>query len=154
MKHLILIGLAMVGMLAACASRPAETAQPDDAKSIEGVWQPITGEIGGQPVPDTVLNSIILKLENGKYEAMGGNLPDRGTYTMDSASKPKSMSITRTEGVNSGKTFPAIYELNFSPSNGDTLKICYDLSGAQRPAEFKTTAGTQLYLVTYNRKTP
>ena len=41
----------------------------------------------------------------------------------------------------------AIYELN-----GDTLRICYDLSGSKRPTEFKTAAGTKLYLVTYNRK--
>jgi uncharacterized protein (TIGR03067 family) len=54
--------------------------------------------------------------------------------------------VIGTEGPNQGKTFPAIYELN-----GDTLRICYDLSGAKRPAEFKTIAGTKLYLVTYSR---
>ena len=73
--------------------------------------------------------------------------PDRGTYTLDSDAKPKGMTITGTEGPNRGKTFPAIYELN-----GDTLRICYDLSGAKRPTEFKTSAGTKLYLVTYNRQ--
>jgi len=56
------------------------------------------------------------------------------------------MTITDTAGPNQGKTFPAIYELK-----GDTLRICYDLSGAKRPTEFKTVAGTQLYLVTYTR---
>ena len=35
---------------------------------------------------------------------------------------------------------------------GDTLRICYDLSGATRPTEFKSIAGTKLYLVAYNRK--
>jgi hypothetical protein len=42
--------------------------------------------------------------------------------------------------------FPAIYELD-----GDTLRICYDLSRTKRPAEFKTLPATQLYLVTYER---
>jgi len=65
----------------------------------------------------------------------------------DSATQPKGMSVTGTEGPNSGKTFPAIYELK-----GDTLRICYDLSGAKRPTEFKSVAGTKLYLVTYVRK--
>ena len=36
--------------------------------------------------------------------------------------------------------------------NGDTLRICYDLSGKSRPAEFKTEKGTQLFLVTYKRE--
>ncbi|HUJ71287.1 MAG TPA: TIGR03067 domain-containing protein, partial [Verrucomicrobiae bacterium] len=76
-----------------------------------------------------------------------GSLPDKGTYTIDSTTKPKSMTVTGTEGPNNGKTFPAIYELK-----GDQLRICYDLSGAKRPTEFKSIAGTQLYLVTYNRK--
>ena len=76
-----------------------------------------------------------------------GEHPDRGTYTIDSNTKPKSMSVTGTEGPNIGKTFPAIYELK-----GDTLRICYDLSGEKHPTEFKSVAATKLYLVTYNRK--
>ncbi len=44
-------------------------------------------------------------------------------------------------------SFPCIYELE-----GDTLRVCYDLSGKKRPGEFKTAEGTQLYLVTYTRK--
>ena len=95
---------------------------------------------------DAVMNSISLKLDNGKYEVFVGSQPDRGTYTLDSAAKPKSMAITGTAGPNNGKTFPAIYELK-----GDTLRICYDLSGAKRPTEFKSIAGTRLYLVTYHR---
>ena len=56
------------------------------------------------------------------------------------------MTITGTEGPNHGKTFPAIYEIK-----GDTLRICYDLSGVKRPTEFKSVPGTRLYLVTYSR---
>ena len=79
--------------------------------------------------------------------AFAANLPDKGTYTLDTTTKPKSITITGTEGPNNGKTYPAIYELK-----GDTLRICYDLSGAKRPTEFKSIAGTRLYLVDYNRK--
>ena len=96
---------------------------------------------------DAILKLISLKLDNGKYEVFVGQQPDRGTYTLDATTKPKSITVTGTEGPNNGKTFPAIYELE-----GDTLRICYDLSGAKRPTEFKSVAGTQLYLVTYMRK--
>lgn len=119
----------------------------DDAKAVQGNWKPAKAELAGQPMTDAVLKSISLKLDNGKYEVFVGGKPDRGTYTLDSATKPKSMTITGTAGPNSGKTFPAIYELK-----GDTLRICYDLSGAKHPTEFKSIAGTRLYLVTYNRK--
>ncbi len=128
------------------ASIPA-TLAIDDATAVQGNWQPAQAELAGKPMPDAVLKSISLKLENGKYEVFVGTQPDRGTYTLDSATKPKSMTITGTEGPNLGKTFPAIYELK-----GDTLNVCYDLSGAKHPTAFKSIAGTMLYLVTYNRK--
>ena len=122
-------------------------ADQSDAAKIQGNWTPVKAELGGQPMPDVVLKTISLSLDKGKYEVFVGGNPDRGTYTIDSSTKPKSMSIIGTEGPNNGKTFPAIYELN-----GETLRICYDLSGKQLPAEFKSLPGTRLYLVTYNRK--
>ena len=142
MKHIFCIALAVAASLGAFAA-----GLPDDAKAVQGNWKPVKAELGGQPMTEAVLKSISLKLDGGKYEVFAGEQPDRGTYTLDSAAKPKGMTITGTEGPNRGKTFPAIYELS-----GDTLRICYDLSGAKRPAEFKTVAGTQLYLVTYNHK--
>lgn len=119
----------------------------DDAKAVQGEWKPVKAELAGVPMADALLKSISLRLDGGRYEVFVGEQPDRGTYTIDSAATPKSMTITGTAGPNSGKTFPAIYELE-----GDTLRICYDLSGASRPTEFKSIAGTGLYLVTYQRK--
>jgi len=140
MKHILYLGLTVAASLTAFAAGP-----PDDAKAIQGTWTPAKADLGGQPMAEAVLRSISLKLANSKYEVFVGDKPDKGTYTLDSTSKPKSMTITGTEGPNHGKTFPAIYELK-----GDTLLICYDLSGAKRPTEFKSVAGTKLYLVTYN----
>ena len=142
MQYLIFICLAVGVSLSAFAG-----GSTDDAKAIQGNWKPVKAELAGQPMADAVMQSISLKLDNGKYEVFVGTVPDRGTYTIDPTSKPGSMVITGTEGPNNGKTFPAIYELK-----GDTLRICYDLSGAKRPTEFKSVAGTKLYLVTYHRK--
>ena len=142
MKHLLYICLAVAASLTVFAAAP-----PDDAKAVQGSWLPVKAELAGQPMPEAVLKTISLKLDHGKYDVSAAGEPDKGTYTLDAASNPKGMSITGTNGPNNGKTYPAIYEIN-----GDTLRICYDLSGAKRPAEFKSVAGTQLYLVTYNRK--
>jgi uncharacterized protein (TIGR03067 family) len=148
--------LIVVIILAGCAKSFKGSAQDasisstrsiDDATAVQGNWQPAQAELAGKPMPDAVLKTISLQLDNGKYAVLVGAQPDRGTYTLDSATKPKSMTITGTEGPNNGKTFPAIYELK-----GDTLRVCYDLSGAKHPTAFKSAAGTMLYLVTYNRK--
>lgn len=142
MKYLLCICLSIGASLNAFAAD-----SPADAKSVQGNWKPAKAELAGQPMTDDFLKGISLKLANSKYEVFVGDTPDMGTYTLDSAIKPKSMTITGTEGPNRGKIFPAIYELN-----GDTLRICYDLSGVKRPTEFKSLAGTKLYLVTYIRK--
>ena len=141
MKYILCLCFAVVTSLTAFA------ADPPDAKAIQGSWTPVQAELGGQPLADDVLKTISLKLTDGKYEVLVGGHPDNGTYTLDAKTKPKSITVTGTDGPNSGKTFPATYELK-----GDTLRICYDLSGTKRPAEFKSVAGTKLYLVTYNRK--
>jgi uncharacterized protein (TIGR03067 family) len=142
MKHTLWICLTVAASLTMFAADSTE-----DVKAVQGNWTPAKADLGGQPMPEAVLKTISLKLENGKYEVFVGNSPDRGTYTIDSTSKPKAITVVGTEGPNNGKTFPAIYELK-----GDTLRICYDLSGAKRPTEFKSVAGTKLYLVTYVRK--
>ncbi len=129
------------------ASLASLAADAPDAKTLEGVWMPVEAELGGQSMPEAVLKTISLKLHDGKYEVFVAGEPDRGTYTIDPSTKPKSMRITGTDGPNKGKTFPAIYELE-----GERLRICYDLSGKQRPADFSTAAGTRLYLVTYDRR--
>jgi uncharacterized protein (TIGR03067 family) len=125
----------------------AFAADVPDAKAIQGDWKPVKAELAGQPMPDEVLKTISLKIGDGTYEVHVGSMPDKGTVAVDSSTTPKSMTITGTEGPNKGKTFPCIYELK-----GDTLRICYDLSGTKRPTEFKSLAATQLYLVTYARK--
>jgi uncharacterized protein (TIGR03067 family) len=119
-----------------------------DVKVLQGSWTPVKAELGAQPLPAEVLKKITLTLSNQNYEVtITGEQPDSGTWTIDTSSKPKAMTIVGTKGPNSGKTFPCIYDIK-----GETFRVCYDLSGEKRPTEFKTTAGTKLYLVTYNRK--
>src|SRR5205823_14402444 len=124
-------------------------ASADDSHAVQGTWIPTKAELGAKPMADEVLKTISLKLDNDKYAVFVGDSPDRGTYTLDSTTNPKSMSVTGTDGPNKGKTFPAIYELD-----GDSLRICYDLAGKKRPTEFKTRAGTKLFLATYKRQKP
>ena len=141
MKYLLSLGFiggAVVNLLAA---------DPQDNKPLRGDWIPIKAELGGKPVPDNVLKTITMNLGDGTYHVLAAGEPDKGTYEIDPTANPKGMLIRGTEGPNKGLIIPAIYEVN-----AKTLRICYDLSGAQRPNEFKSVAGTRLYLVTYQRK--
>lgn len=121
-----------------------------DAKKdvgIDGTWLPASAELGGKEFPDEVRKTIKLVVKGGKYTVTVGKADDQGTVKLNASAKPKELDITGTDGPNKGKKILAIYE-----RDGDTLRVCYDLSGKNRPTEFKTTAGTQLFLVTYKRE--
>ena len=135
-------------LLSACVI--SFTAFAAESPKLDGTWKPVEAELGGQPTPAAVLASITLRLRGESYEVVvvteRGISPDKGTVAFDEAAKPKGMTVTGVEGPNAGKTFPAIFELE-----GDRLRICYDLSGAKRPSEFRSVPGTKLFLVTYRR---
>ncbi|HWA25167.1 MAG TPA: TIGR03067 domain-containing protein [Lacunisphaera sp.] len=125
----------------------------DDLALMRGSWKPTAIELAGRPMPPAVLATISMKIEGANYDVVvqteKGPSPDQGTLTLDPTTTPKGMTVTGVAGPNRGKVFPAIYELK-----DDTLRICYDLSGKERPTEFKTTTGTKLYLVVYERLKP
>jgi uncharacterized protein (TIGR03067 family) len=114
---------------------------------MTGTWIPSAAELDGEKLPKRVYETIKLVIKDEKYTVTVGKQVDEGTVTLDLESDPTGMEIKGTKGPNDGKTIPAIYELK-----DDTLKVCYNLEGKKRPKEFKTTAGSKYYMVTYKRE--
>src|SRR5262245_2050797 len=111
-------------------------ARSGDAKgdeTLQGAWLPSTAELSGKMFPDEIRKTIKLVVKDDKYTVTVGKQVDQGTVKLNPAATPKELDITGVEGPNKGKTILAIYE-----RDGDTLRICYDLSGKSRPKEFKT----------------
>jgi uncharacterized protein (TIGR03067 family) len=134
---LLLVGLPVLPL---CAN-------PEDADTpVDGIWEMTAAELAGKKLPQNGEDPIKLTVKNGTYELRAESL-DRGTVTYDTAAQPKAMDIKGTEGPNKGKTFLAIYKLE-----GDKLTVCYDLSGNNRPTEFKTAPQTALFLAEYKRQ--
>jgi uncharacterized protein (TIGR03067 family) len=138
----------IVGGLAFCGANRADDKPAASEKTLEGKWQLTEGIAGGRPLPPAAAKGITLTLSPGKYVVMAEN-KDEGTVKYIPDASPKAMEITGTDGPNKGKTFAAIYKLD-----GDTLTICYDLSGKARPTEFKSKPGTALFLATYKKTKP
>ena len=118
-----------------------------DSELVDGTWVGSKAELSGKPYPEELTRTIRITVEKGKYKVAHSGTVEEGTFKLDPSTKPKSLDMTGTNGQNKGKQLLAIYELD-----GDTLKVCYDLSGKNRPKEFKTTEGSELYLVTYKRE--
>ena len=136
--------LALFALLVGPLAVPAADPKVKDADSIQGTWLPSSAELGGKMFPDDLRKSMKLVVKEDGYTVTVGKGDDKGTVKLNPKAKPKEMHITGTDGPNKGKTFLAIYE-----RDGDTLRICYDLSGKSRPTEFTSKEGTQLFLVTY-----
>jgi uncharacterized protein (TIGR03067 family) len=114
---------------------------------MNGTWLPSEAELDGEKLPEKLFKSIKLVVKDEKYTVTVGEQVDEGTVTLDLESDPTGMEIKGTKGPNEGKTIPAIYELK-----DDVLKVCYNLEGKDRPKEFKTTAGSKFYMVTYKKE--
>jgi len=109
---------------------------------IDGLWIPMESELSGNKIAAGALSSFELAIRNGTYEVPG----DVGKIEL-SETDPRAMDVISTDGANKGKTLLAIYELD-----GDMLRICYDLTGKERPKDFATEKDTKLFLVRYRRK--
>jgi uncharacterized protein (TIGR03067 family) len=140
-----IISAVVLGLVECGTGRADDKGAAKEAKMVEGTWQLVEGEVGGKAFPPAVTKGIKLELSPGKY-VVTAESKDEGTVKYLPDTSPKAMEITGTAGPNKGKTFPAIYELK-----GDTLTICYDLSGKARPTEFTSKTGTLLFLAKYTK---
>jgi len=113
-------------------------------KELEGIWQPLYAELGGEEAPKMMLEKMEIELADGKYAVrFGGLTADHGTYTIDADGH---LSLHGVAGPNEGRTIPSIFKFT-----GETLSICYGLGGT-RPTKHHTGQDPELYLVTYTRK--
>ena len=117
-----------------------------DLIPLDGRWQMVRAERGGESAPEMVVNRLEIEFGNDTYQVrFAGEVTDRGTYTAEPGTPP-TLSLCGTRGPNAGKTIPCLYQLV-----GDRLRICYGLDGTL-PQEFATAPGTEPYLATYRRQ--
>lgn len=135
---ILLLALSIAGWSAA----PCLAADEADAKAIQGTWEIVSAEIGGELFPVEAFNEVQLVLKEGTYKLA----IDEGIYKLLDADGKKGIDVIGEKGPNKGKTIPAIYEIK-----GDSMKICYDLAGKSRPGKFETEKGTRQFLATYRR---
>jgi uncharacterized protein (TIGR03067 family) len=148
-KHLVCCSVLVCICVGSSAGADDATKTKEDGKKMQGTWKPVAAELGGKPFPQELLKTMKLVMTDGKYTVTVGEQTDEGTVKLEPSKEPRAMDIVGTKGPNQSKKFPAIYEITDT-----TLRICYDLSGKERPKEFKTKADSQLFLVEYKRQKP
>jgi uncharacterized protein (TIGR03067 family) len=142
-----MLRVALFVLLAFALTASARGDDKADLKALVGKWKLEKAEVGGKDML-TVLKDLELEIQaDAKYVLKLGGQPDEGSFTVDSGKTPKQMEIKGTSGPNKGKTIPAIYKID-----GDTVTICYQLGGGDRPTAFESKPDTKLFLAVYKRE--
>ena len=164
----VLTCLLVVSALEGCASRPEQPVSilgepvrqsPREAvtdAALVGTWVPKSAELAGKPF--AFAPGFEMRIGTGGPGAGGlrygvgpsGNYYDRGRVELfgdELVGQPRRLDTVGEVGPNKGKRYSALYRMV-----GRELEIVYDLSGANRPVDFVSREGTQLFRVTYSKK--
>lgn len=114
--------------------------------TLDGVWIPTGAIFAGQPVQPETLGAAQLTIRGDEFETLAGGAREAGRLVRDESVRPHTLDLVGQVGPRGGRTFQAIYALA-----GDSLRLCYDMSGGRRPVTFVSQPGTSLYLVHYKR---
>jgi uncharacterized protein (TIGR03067 family) len=141
-----LLACAVLGLLVGGNNPQKQTAMQAELDKLQGTWNVVALEIGGAKMAENVLKGSKIIVKGDTFVTLSMGAAYKGSIKVDVAAMPKTLDLIFTEGPEKGNTNGAIYELD-----GDTWKICLNVSGKDRPKEFATKAGSGHALETLKR---
>jgi uncharacterized protein (TIGR03067 family) len=141
-KHLLLLA----GVVFLLAAGDADEEVKKEIARFQGTWRMVSLEVGQNKLTEDALKDFRLKIEGDKFTATEGTSENHGTFKVDPTKKPKTIDITMIQGEKR-QTLLGIYELE-----GDTYKLCGDMSGKSRPTEFAIKPGSGYILEVLKRE--
>jgi uncharacterized protein (TIGR03067 family) len=112
------------------------------------MWVPVAADVAGKPLFVGELRVKYLVLESGAYSIIDRthHVVDRGRYYVNEAADPATLDIVGRDGPGAGRTLLAIFQLD-----QDSLTVCYDLDGHERPLDMQPKEDQLLLSITYAR---
>jgi uncharacterized protein (TIGR03067 family) len=126
------------GMLLAAQQppMPIDPALKQELMQFQGSWLIEALEDNGKKLDADELKGRTLLFAGDHFVLRGpNNLRQHGMVKLGFAKKPKTLNATVLQGKERGTTMLGIYAFD-----GDTLKICLDVQGEERPKEFAAPA--------------
>ena len=118
-----------------------------DLEKVQGTWSCVSGKISGTVISEPTVHKLKLVMTEQEYTSKSEEETlFSGAYELDPTANPKTIDIMATEGENKGKAAKGIYSLE-----GDNFRLCYTMSGQERPPEFVSKPGSGVYLVVWKR---
>ena len=138
---------ALAVFLLSAFSSMVPSARIEQNRHLAGTWSCVSATVDGKPLPEETVKLLRLTLAGNKYQTRkGDDVLFDSTYTVDASTNPRQINILGTEGALAGKEALGIYSIQ-----GDTLRICYILTGKTRPTAFESPIGSGAYLLLWKR---
>jgi RNA polymerase sigma factor (sigma-70 family) len=132
-----LLAVMLVGVVALRLLRPAAAPAPPagpDQQLLQGTWRASQVEAGGIVMPPAGLRFVFA----GDPCTLTSDLfRITGTFQIDMTRTPREITLRSEDG----RTLAGIYQLE-----GDSLKVCINMDGPERPATFSGQAGATIFL--------
>lgn len=145
MNRLLVLTAALT--LSAIGGGAAEAPRPDkstnEAARLTGTYEAVSGEKFGAKLPDSKVQGMKVRFETGTITATDKDNKQlyAARFQLDISTSPWSITMTSTVPA-TAEVAPGIIQVD-----GDMLKLCYSLPGADRPAEFKTKDRQLLFVL-------
>ena len=113
-----------------------------DPESIQGVWNLIAAERGGNALPADVINGAQIEFAG---DAMTTTVKGRATtykFSLDSSRSPGAIDLDMGTAIGLG-----IYRIQ-----GDSLSLAHGEAGDPRPHEFASAPGSRLMVMRLERR--
>ncbi|MFN4259985.1 MAG: TIGR03067 domain-containing protein [Gemmataceae bacterium] len=127
----------------------AEDAAKKDLNALQGRWVVQVLHFNGNDVSNKYKFALVFK---DNVATLEGNDAVKKEYAkiafqLDPSTTPPCLDLKIVGGAQQDAVIEGIYELK-----GDSLRICVNVFGNERPGEFKSPAGGSIALVTLKRE--
>ena len=142
--------VAIVSLAAGVNSRGGDKAENGNEvlKKIQGAWKFVSQEMDGKTLPKEEVEKRRITFTGDKWTVRrDGKVVQAGTHKFDPTKKPPQVDAAVTEGEDKDSTMLGIYELK-----EDTLKVCFDVKGKERPKDFTSKDGRMTAVVEREKK--
>jgi uncharacterized protein (TIGR03067 family) len=138
--------LALVVMLLSATVVLADDKKDDARKAFQGTWTIVDRKKADSKEPVTAPTVVF---EGDKYKIKAGDkVVEEGTFTVDGSKSPKQIEVAATEGMDKGKKWHGIYEIE-----GETMKAVVGPTDKDRPTKYDNpTEGVRSFVLKREKK--
>jgi uncharacterized protein (TIGR03067 family) len=129
---------------------PREKASRQELQRLQGTWKFESLEEDGMKVAADELKERTLFVGGNVFLVRRGHtVVQAGGLQVDPSKTPRTVNAMVRLGQHKGEVMLGIYALD-----GDTLRLCIDVEGQDRPREFKSSAGSKRLIAVCKRVRP